>query len=58
MIYGSQLSPFCYSRTIAGIVEGKLPTKGVVSHVFPLDKWREAFAIADAGTGIKVILKP
>ena len=58
VIYGSQLSPYCYSRTIEGIVGGKLPTKGVVSHAFPLDQWREAFAIADAGTGIKVILKP
>lgn len=58
VIYGSQLSPYCYSRTIEGIAGGKLPTKGVVSHAFPLDQWREAFAIADAGTGIKVILKP
>ena len=58
VIYGSQLSPYCYSRTIDGIVSGRLPTQGVVSHVFPLESWAEAFAIADAGKGIKVILKP
>ena len=57
-IYGSQLSPYCYERTIDGIVSGRLPTEGVVSHVFPLEDWAEAFAIADAGKGIKVILKP
>ncbi|MDO4866824.1 MAG: alcohol dehydrogenase catalytic domain-containing protein [Clostridia bacterium] len=57
-IYGSQLSPYCYERTIDGIVSGRLPTEGVVSHVFPLEDWAEAFAVADAGKGIKVILKP
>ena len=58
VIYGSQLSPYCYSRTIEGIVSGTLPTDGVVSHAFPLDQWKEAFAVADGGQGIKVILKP
>ena len=57
-IYGSQLSPYCYSRTIEGIVSGRLPTQGVVSHTFQLEDWAEAFAVADAGKGIKVILKP
>lgn len=54
----SQLSPYCYSRTIEGIASGALPTEGVVSHVFPLDKWAEAFAVADSGKDVKVILKP
>ena len=58
VIYGSQLSPHCYERTIEGIVSGKLPTQGVVSHVFSLEQWREAFEIADKGKGIKVVLKP
>ena len=58
VIYGSQLSPYCYRRTIDGIVKGTLPTEGVVSHVFPLEQWAEAFATAESGKGIKVILKP
>ena len=58
VIYGSQLSPYCYERTISGICSGTIPTSGVVSHVFPLEQWAEAFAIADSGKGIKVILKP
>ena len=58
VIYGSQLSPYCYERTISGICSGTIPTSGVVSHVFPLEQWAEAFAIADSGQGIKVILTP
>ncbi len=58
VIYGSQLSPYCFSRTIKGIVSGTLPTEGVVSHTFPLEDWAQAFAVADSGRGIKVILKP
>ena len=57
-IYGSQLSPYCYERTIEGIVSGATPTEGVVSHVFPLEKWEEAFGVAESGAGVKVILKP
>ena len=57
-IYGSQLSPYCYERTIEGIVSGATPTEGVVSHVFPLEKWEEAFTVAESGAGVKVILKP
>ncbi len=58
VIRGSQLSPYCYGRTIEGIVNGTLPTRGVVSHIFPLERWEEAFAVANAGKGIKVVLKP
>ncbi|MBO4367258.1 MAG: alcohol dehydrogenase catalytic domain-containing protein [Clostridia bacterium] len=58
VIYGSQLSPYCYSRTIEGIVNGTLPTDGVVSHIFPLEKWQEAYELAESGKGIKVVLKP
>ena len=43
---------------IEGIVNGTLPIEGIVTHVFPLEQWEEAFEIADKGKGIKVILKP
>jgi threonine dehydrogenase-like Zn-dependent dehydrogenase len=58
VIYGSQLSPYCYPSTIEGITSRKLPTKGVVSHVYPLSEWAEAFKTAEGGGAIKVVLKP
>jgi threonine dehydrogenase-like Zn-dependent dehydrogenase len=58
VIYGSQLSPYCYPSTIEGIASGKLPTGGVVSHVYPLDRWAEAFQMAEGGQAIKVVLTP
>ena len=58
VVYGSQLSPYCYERTIQGIVSGAIPTDGVVSHVFPLERWNEAFAVADSGRGVKVVIRP
>ncbi len=57
-IYGSQLSPYCYPATIEGIVNGTIPTDGVVTHEYPIDQWEEAFAMSQSGQGIKVILKP
>lgn len=58
VIYGSQLSPYCYPSTIEGIVSGKLPTQGVASHVYPLKEWVEAFQMAESGKAIKVVLRP
>lgn len=57
-IYGSQLSPYCYPATIEGIAGGTIPTEGVVTHEYTLDQWQEAFAMAQGGQGIKVILRP
>ncbi|MGJ4848947.1 zinc-binding dehydrogenase [Bacillota bacterium Meth-B3] len=58
VIYGSQLSPYCYPSTIEGIVSGKLPTQGVASHVYLLEEWAEAFQMAESGKVIKVVLRP
>lgn len=57
-IKGSQLSPHCFPSAIEGIVSGKMPTQGVVTHFFPLEKWEEAFRTAQGGKAIKVVLKP
>ena len=59
-LYGAHLSPYCYDPVTEWISEGKLPTKGVVTHKFPLEQWKEAFTVAEKGeTGtIKVILVP
>jgi len=59
-LFGSHLSPYCYDPVAEWIKEGKLPTKGVVTHKFPLEKWEEAFKIAEKGAEgtLKVVLIP
>ncbi len=58
-LYGAHLSPYCYETVIEWIGNGKVPTEGVVTHKFPLEKWKEAFDVAEKGEeSIKVILVP
>jgi erythritol/L-threitol dehydrogenase len=58
-LLGSHLSPFCYEPVIEWIRDGRLPTEGVVTHKYPLDKFKEAFEVASRGEGsLKVILIP
>jgi len=59
-LFGSHLSPYCYDAVAEWIKEGKLPTKGVVTHQFPLEKWEEAFKVAEKGAvgTLKVVLIP
>lgn len=59
-LLGVHLSPFCYDTVIEWIGNGKLPTEGVVTHKFPLEKWEEGFHIAKTGEGgaLKVVLVP
>ena len=59
-LLGSHLSPFCYDTVIEWIGNEKLPTKGVVTHNFPLEDWEEAFKIAKTGAdnALKVVLLP
>ncbi|NDL67682.1 MDR/zinc-dependent alcohol dehydrogenase-like family protein [Anaerotalea alkaliphila] len=58
-ILGAHLSPYCFEPVIEWIGNGKLPTEGVVTHQYPLEKWAEAFEMAGKGEGsLKVILKP
>jgi len=58
-LLGSHLSPYCYETVIEWIKDGKLPTRNVVTHVFPLDQWEQAFKIAEKGDrSIKVMLVP
>lgn len=58
-IMGSHLSPYCFKPVIEWITSGKIPTEGVVTHKFPLEKWEEAFDIAGRGdASLKVILVP
>lgn len=58
-IFGSHLGPYCYETVIEWIQKGKMPTEGVVTHKFSLERWKEAFEMADKGeNSIKIILIP
>lgn len=59
-LLGSHLSPYCYDTVIDWIGKGKLPTEGVVTHKFPLEKWAEGFKLASTGENgaLKIILVP
>ena len=37
---------------------GKLKTKELISHEFPIDRWEEAFAVAESQQGLKVVILP
>ena len=58
-LLGSHLGPYCYPPVIDWIGSGKLPTKGVVTHMLPLEKYEEGFELASNGNeSIKVVLIP
>ncbi len=58
-LYGAHLGPYCYPLTIAGIADGRLPTRGVVTDVLPLAEWKTGFEKMKKGDGsIKIVLKP
>lgn len=42
-VLGSHLSPYCYPFVIRNIGNGSLKTDGVVSAMFPIEQWEEAF---------------
>ncbi|MDR1744140.1 MAG: zinc-binding dehydrogenase, partial [Planctomycetota bacterium] len=48
-LLGAHLSPYCFPPVIEWIANGKLPTEGVVTHVYKLDDWKEAFELALSG---------
>lgn len=57
-VLGSHLSPYCYPFVIENIMNGKLKTDGVVSHVFDIEEWEKAFEYAAGGHGdFKVAIK-
>ena len=50
-IRGSHLSPYCYPFVIENIHNGNLKTNGVVSKVYDLEDWEEAFDMATGKDG-------
>lgn len=58
-IYGSHLGPYCYVPVIKGILDGSIPTQGLISHKYKLDDWKEAFETAEKDpNAYKVMLEP
>lgn len=57
-VLGSHLSPYCFPYVIENIGNGTLKTNGVVSRVFELKDWKEAFEYASGKYGdFKVAFK-
>nr|WP_302142794.1 alcohol dehydrogenase catalytic domain-containing protein [uncultured Schaedlerella sp.] len=50
-ILGSHLSPWCYDFVIEKIMSGEFRTDGVITKMFPIEKWKEAFECADGKYG-------
>jgi erythritol/L-threitol dehydrogenase len=57
-VRGAHLGPYCYPIAIDLLARGLVTSKGIVTHDFPLEKWEEAFALANSVASIKVLLKP
>lgn len=58
-LLGAHLSPYSFDTVLEWIGKGKFPTEKVVSHVYKLDRWEEAFRVNDKGDGsMKVVLVP
>lgn len=58
-IYGSHLGPYCYVPVIKGILDGSIPTQGLISHKYKLDDWKETFETAEKDpNAYKVMLEP
>ena len=57
-IYGVSLSPNCFPPVIERIADGRLKTKGIVTHRFKLEDFAEAFSMCrDSHSSVKVILE-
>ena len=47
-IKDAQLSPGCYETAINDLMQGCLPTEGIVTHSFRLEDWAQAYRTAQA----------
>lgn len=57
-ILGSHLSPYCYPFVIKNIENGNLKTDGIVSRMFSIEEWEQAFEHATGKYGdFKVAIK-
>lgn len=47
-----------WRRTVKLLAEGKIDAERLVSHVYPLERYAEAFRATQDGTAVKVVLAP
>lgn len=58
-VLGSHLGPYCYPLVINGISDGSMPTEGVVTHMLPLEQYKQGFDLVRSGAkSLKVVLIP
>ena len=47
-----------WQRTVRLLAEGKIAADEMISHVYPLEAYEEAFRVTRDGTGVKVVFEP
>jgi 2-desacetyl-2-hydroxyethyl bacteriochlorophyllide A dehydrogenase len=58
-IHGSHLGPYCYKPVLEWMANGRISTRGVVTHKFALEDFKKGFETAGKGEdSIKVVLVP
>jgi threonine dehydrogenase-like Zn-dependent dehydrogenase len=58
-IHGAHLGPYCYPLAMDMLVKGQVPVDDIVTHIFPLEKYDEAFQLVHTSMdSIKVMLTP
>jgi L-iditol 2-dehydrogenase len=58
-VTGSNASvPSAWARAVALLADGKVQTRPLISHTFPLDGWRQAFDLFEQRSGVKMVLLP
>jgi L-iditol 2-dehydrogenase len=58
-VTGSNASvPSAWARAVALLADGKVQTRPLISHTFPLSEWRQAFDLFEQRSGVKMVLLP
>ena len=58
-VTGSNASvPSAWGRALRLLAEGKVQTRPLISHTFPLSGWRQAFDLFEQRRGVKMVLLP
>lgn len=56
-VIGSHLSPYSYPYVLEGMKDGSICTDGVVTSVFSLENWEEAYAAAEKKGQMKIAFR-
>ena len=59
IVTGSNASvPHAWERALRLIASGQVNTQAIVSAVYPISEWHQAFAEFEAKQGLKILLTP